>query len=89
DLSVLAAVISSLRNKALPHDWVMFGEVGLTGEIRPVQAGEERIRDAAKHGFSHALVPAANAPRKPIKDMKVIPVQHLSAAIEALRNAWL
>ncbi|MCX4190353.1 DNA repair protein RadA [Methylophaga sp. OBS3] len=89
DLSVLAAVISSLRNKALPHDWVMFGEVGLTGEIRPVQAGEERIRDAAKHGFTHALVPAANAPRKPIKDMKVIPVQHLSAAIEALRNAWL
>lgn len=89
DLSVLAAVISSLRNKALPHDWVMFGEVGLTGEIRPVQAGEERIRDAAKHGFKHALVPAANAPRKPIKDMKVIPVQHLSAAIEALRNAWV
>ncbi len=89
DLSVLAAVISSLRNKALPHDWVMFGEVGLTGEIRPVQAGEERIRDAAKHGFTHALVPAANAPRKPIKDMKVIPVQHLSAAIEALRNAWV
>lgn len=89
DLSVLAAVISSLRNKALPHDWVMFGEVGLTGEIRPVQAGEERIRDAAKHGFSHALVPAANAPRKPIKDMKVIPVQHLAAAIEALRNAWV
>jgi len=89
DLSVLAAVISSLRNKALPHDWVMFGEVGLTGEIRPVQAGEERIRDAAKHGFTHALVPAANAPRKPIKDMKVIPVQHLSAAIEALRSAWL
>lgn len=89
DLSVLAAVISSLRNKALPHDWVMFGEVGLTGEIRPVQAGEERIRDAAKHGFTHALVPAANAPRKPIKDMKVIAVQHLSAAIEALRNAWV
>lgn len=89
DLSVLAAVISSLRNKALPHDWVMFGEVGLTGEIRPVQAGEERIRDAAKHGFTHALVPAANAPRKPVKDMKVIPVQHLAAAIEALRNAWV
>ena len=89
DLSVLAAVISSLRNKALPHDWVMFGEVGLTGEIRPVQAGEERIRDAAKHGFTHALVPAANAPRKPVKDMKVIAVQHLSAAIEALRSAWL
>lgn len=89
DLSVLAAVISSLRNKALPHDWVMFGEVGLTGEIRPVQAGEERIRDAAKHGFTTALVPAANAPRKAIKGMKVIAVQHLAAAIEALREGWL
>lgn len=89
DLSVLAAVISSLRNKALPHDWVVFGEVGLTGEIRPVQAGEDRIRDAAKHGFTTALVPAANAPRKPIKGMKVIAVQHLSAAIEALKEGWV
>jgi len=89
DLSVLAAVMSSLRNKALPHDWVVFGEVGLTGEIRPVQAGEDRIRDAAKHGFTTALVPAANAPRKPVKGMKVIAVQHLSAAIEALKEGWI
>lgn len=89
DLSVLAAVMSSLRNKALPHDWVVFGEVGLTGEIRPVQAGEERIRDAAKHGFTTALVPAANAPRKPVKGMKVLAVQHLSAAIEALKEGWI
>lgn len=89
DLSVLAAVMSSLRNKALPHDWVVFGEVGLTGEIRPVQAGEERIHDAAKHGFTTALVPAANAPRKPVKGMKVLAVQHLSAAIEALKEGWI
>lgn len=89
DLSVLAAVMSSLRNKALPHDWVVFGEVGLTGEIRPVQAGEERIRDAAKHGFTTALVPAANAPRRPVKGMKVLAVQHLSAAIEALKEGWI
>ena len=84
DLAVLAAVLSSLRNKAVPQDWVLFGEVGLTGEIRPVQAGEERIDDAAKHGFSHAIVPVANAPRKPIKGIKVTAVKHLSDAISAL-----
>ena len=87
DLAVLAAVISSLRNKPIPRDWILFGEVGLTGEIRPVQAGEERIRDAAKHGFTHAIVPAANAPRKPVKGIKVIAVRHLSEAIDAMRNA--
>jgi DNA repair protein RadA/Sms len=84
DLAVLAAVLSSLRNKAVPQDWVLFGEVGLTGEIRPVQAGEERIHDAAKHGFSHAIVPIANAPRKAIKGIKVTAVKHLSDAISAL-----
>jgi len=87
DLAVLAAVISSLRNKPIPQDWILFGEVGLTGEIRPVQAGEERIRDAAKHGFTHAIVPAANAPRKAIKGIKVIAVRHLSEAIDAMRSA--
>ena len=87
DLAVLAATISSLRNRPIPRDWVLFGEVGLTGEIRPVQAGEERIQDAAKHGFSHAIVPSANAPRKAIKGMKIIPVQHLSEAIDALKQA--
>lgn len=86
DLAILAAVHSSLRNKAIPRDWLLFGEVGLTGEIRPVQAGEERIRDAQKHGFSHAIVPAANAPRKAIKGIKVIAVRHLSDAITALMD---
>lgn len=86
DLAVLAAVLSSLRNKAIPRDLILFGEVGLTGEIRPVQAGEERIRDAQKHGFSQAIVPAANAPRKPIKGIKVIAVRHLSEAIDAIRS---
>ncbi|THF55853.1 MAG: DNA repair protein RadA, partial [Methylophaga nitratireducenticrescens] len=88
DLAVLTAVISSLRNKAIPQDWVVFGEVGLTGEIRPVQAGEERIRDAGKHGFKVALVPAANAPRKPVSGLKVIAVHHLQQAIEALKEGW-
>ncbi|OUR87834.1 hypothetical protein A9Q92_03700 [Methylophaga sp. 42_8_T64] len=87
DLAVLAAILSSLRNRPIPRDWVLFGEVGLTGEIRPVQAGEDRIRDAGKHGFSHAIVPTANAPRKPIKGMTIIPVQHLGEAIDALKNA--
>tara|TARA_R110001599_G_scaffold103302_5_gene262740 strand:- start:37 stop:1425 length:1389 start_codon:yes stop_codon:yes gene_type:complete len=89
DLAVLTAVISSLRNKAIPQDWVVFGEVGLTGEIRPVQAGEERIRDAGKHGFKVALVPAANAPRKLIPGLKVIAVHHLQQAIDALKDGWL
>lgn len=89
DLAVLIAVISSLRNKAIPQDWVVFGEVGLTGEIRPVQAGEERIRDAGKHGFKVALVPAANAPRKAISGLKVIAVHHLQQAIDALKDGWL
>lgn len=89
DLAVLTAVISSLRNKAIPQNWVVFGEVGLTGEIRPVQAGEERIRDAGKHGFKVALVPAANAPRKAITGLKVIAVQHLQQAIDALKDGWL
>jgi len=87
DLAVIAAIISSLRNKAIPRDWVLFGEVGLTGEIRPVQAGEERVKDAGKHGFSHAIVPKANAPRKAIKGIKVIAVDHLSEAIAALKEA--
>jgi len=67
----------------------VFGEVGLTGEIRPVQAGEERIRDAGKHGFKVALVPAANAPRKAIPGLKVIAVHHLQQAIDALKDGWL
>ena len=86
DLAVLAAVLSSLRNKAIPQNCILFGEVGLTGEIRPVQGGEDRIHDAAKHGFAHAIVPKANAPRKAIKGIKVVAVRHLSEAIEALSN---
>ena len=86
DLAVLSAVLSSLRNKSIPRDCILFGEVGLTGEIRPVQSGEERIRDAQKHGFSYAIIPAANAPRKAIKGIKVIAVRLLSEAIEALMN---
>jgi DNA repair protein RadA/Sms len=76
--------MSSLRNKPIPKDWVLFGEVGLTGEIRPVHAGEERIRDAGKHGFKRAIVPVANAPRQSLTDIKVTPVKHLSEMLQAL-----
>ncbi|MGP4843787.1 DNA repair protein RadA [Marinobacter sp. 1Y8] len=84
DLALLAAVVSSFRDRTLPQDLVIFGEVGLSGEIRPVPSGQERIYEAAKHGFTRALVPKANAPRKPVEGMKVIAVSKLSEAIDAL-----
>lgn len=85
DLPALMAVLSSLRDRAIAHDWVMFGEIGLAGEVRPVPNGEERLREAAKHGFKRAVVPRKNAPRRgAIKGLEVVPVQRLSDAIEAL-----
>jgi DNA repair protein RadA/Sms len=63
-LPVLLAALSSFRNRPLPTDLVVFGEVGLAGEIRPVPNGEERLREAAKHGFKQAIVPRANLPRR-------------------------
>ena len=83
DLALLLAVVSSLRNRALPRDWVVFGEVGLSGEIRPVASGQERLAEAAKHGFKVAIVPKSNAPKKPISNLKVIPVARLSEALDA------
>jgi len=84
DLALLAAVVSSLRDQALPPDLVVFGEVGLSGEIRPIPSGQERLREAAKHGFRRAIVPAANAPREAIKGMEVVKVKTLSEALEAI-----
>ncbi|MCH8499326.1 MAG: DNA repair protein RadA [Marinobacter sp.] len=84
DLALLAAIVSSFRDRALPQDLVIFGEVGLSGEIRPVPNGQERIHEAAKHGFRRAIVPKANAPRKPLENMKVVPVNKLSDALAAL-----
>jgi DNA repair protein RadA/Sms len=60
----------------------MFGEVGLSGEVRPVASGQERIREAAKHGFTRALVPRANAPKQPIAGMEIVPLDRLSDALE-------
>ena len=84
DLAVLLAVISSFRDRTLPDDMVAFGEVGLAGEIRPVPNGQERIREAAKHGFKRAIVPAGNVPRQKIAGMEVVPVRKIAEALEAL-----
>ncbi|MBA3002577.1 MAG: DNA repair protein RadA [Desulfurivibrio sp.] len=85
DLALLLAVFSSLKNKPLPVDMVVFGEVGLSGEIRPVPSGQERLREAAKHGFKKAIVPLANVPKGGVKGMEIIGVRKLSEAIEAVR----
>lgn len=85
DLPVLLAVLSSFRSKPLPEDLIVFGEVGLAGEIRPVPNGQERIREAVKHGYKRAIVPKGNAPKKGVvKDMEIVPVSRLSEAIEQL-----
>ena len=84
DLAVVAAAVSSLRDAPLGAELVVFGEVGLTGEVRPVPYGEERVREAAKLGFKRALVPAANRPRKAVPGMQVDGVSSIGEVIEAL-----
>ena len=64
DLALIAAVVSSLRNRIFDHETIIFGEIGLAGEIRPVQSGQERLKEAVKHGFKRAIVPYANAPKQ-------------------------
>ena len=86
DLAVLLAIVSSLRNKALPVKLIVFGEVGLAGEIRPAPRGQERLKEAAKLGFTHALIPAANKPRQAIDGMEVIAVRRVDDAVEQLRQ---
>ena len=85
DLPVLLAIMSSLRNKPLPQGMIAFGEVGLAGEIRPAPRGQERLREAAKLGFSIALIPKANAPRTPIEGLEIWAVDRIDAAIDRLR----
>jgi DNA repair protein RadA/Sms len=85
DLAVLLAALSSFRDKPLPGELIVFGEVGLAGEIRPVYNGEERLREAAKHGFKRAIVPRQNAPKKgSIEGLEVIGVTRLAEAIASL-----
>jgi len=84
DLALILALVSSFRNITLPQDLVVFGEVGLSGEIRPVPSGQERINEAAKHGFKKAIVPINNMPKNKIEGMEVIGVKKLSDALEQI-----
>lgn len=85
DLAVLLAIMSSLRNRPLPRGLVVFGEIGLAGEIRPAPRGQERLREAAKLGFSTALIPKANAPRQAIEGLEIWAVDRVDAAIDRLQ----
>ncbi|MBK6630446.1 MAG: DNA repair protein RadA [Betaproteobacteria bacterium] len=86
DLAVLLAIVSSLRNKPLPQKLIAFGEVGLAGEIRPAPRGQERLKEAAKLGFTHAMIPKANAPKQPIKGIEVIALERVEQAVDKLRE---
>jgi len=86
DLAVLLSIVSSLKNKALNNKLIVFGEVGLAGEVRPVQRGQERLKEAAKLGFTRAIVPKANAPKQAIKGLEVFAVERLDQALEQMRN---
>lgn len=81
DLALLFALVSSFRDIALPRELVVFGEVGLSGEIRPVPSGQERLREAAKHGFKRAIVPAANTTKEKIPGLEVVPVKKIDEAL--------
>jgi len=86
DLAVLLAIQGSLRGRALPRGFIAFGEVGLAGEVRPAPRGQERLKEAAKLGFSVAVVPKANAPKKPIEGLTVHAVERIEQAIDAVRS---
>jgi DNA repair protein RadA/Sms len=83
DLAVLLAIQSSIRNRALPKELIVFGEVGLAGEIRPCPRGQERLKEAAKLGFTIAIIPKANLPKSKIPGLRVIPVERIDEAISA------
>jgi DNA repair protein RadA/Sms len=84
DLALLAAIISSLRNRIFDPHTIIFGEVGLAGEIRPVQSGQERLKEASKHGFKRAIIPYANAPKNAPDDLEIIAVKHVQEVLEKI-----
>lgn len=86
DLAVLMSITSSLKNKPLPSKLIVFGEVGLAGEIRPAPRGQERLKEAAKLGFTRALIPEANRPKQPIEGMEVISVKRVEEAVTRIRD---
>lgn len=86
DLAILFAILSSLRNRPVPHDLLVFGEVGLAGEIRPISGGQERLKEASKHGFKTAIVPHGNAVKKTMDGMKIIGVKSVKEAAEQFQD---
>ncbi|WP_215796370.1 DNA repair protein RadA [Paludibacterium paludis] len=86
DLAVILSIVSSLRNRPLPEKLVVFGEVGLAGEVRPVARGQERLKEAAKLGFARAIVPRANAPRQPVEGLEIHAVERLEEAVAFCRG---
>ena len=84
DLAVLLACVSSLKNQPLPHDMAVFGEVGLSGEIRSVPNAQERIKEAQKNGFKTVVIPKVNQPKQPIESMNVIAVEYLYQVLQAV-----
>ncbi len=86
DLAVMLSIQSSLRGKPLPQGFIAFGEVGLAGEVRPAPRGQERLKEAAKLGFSVAVIPKANAPKKPIEGLTVHAVERVDEAIGLIRS---
>ncbi|TMH50010.1 MAG: DNA repair protein RadA, partial [Betaproteobacteria bacterium] len=86
DLAIVAAVYSSCKNIHIPNKSLVFGEVGLAGEIRPVQRGQERLREAAKLGFRRALIPLANRPKQGIEGMEIVTAARIEDALATLHG---
>lgn len=86
DLAIVVGVVSSLKDKVIPHDAFFFGEIGLNGEIRPVANGHARLNEAAKHGFKKAVIPKANAPKLPIDGLEIHAVKHISQVLEVMAD---
>ncbi len=86
DLAVLLAIVSSLKNKPLPGKLVVFGEIGLAGEVRPIQRGQERLKEAAKLGFTRAVIPKGNKPKHVIEGMEIVAVERLEEAVAYCRG---
>jgi DNA repair protein RadA/Sms len=86
DLAIMVGVVSSLKDRVIPHEVIFFGEIGLNGEIRPVANGYARLNEAAKHGFKKAVIPKKNAPKDPIKGLTIMAVSTVSEALDVFND---
>jgi len=86
DLAILCAIVSSFKDQPLDQKTVIFGEIGLAGEVRPVQRGQERLKEAAKLGFTRAIIPKANQAKQKIKGIEILPVESLSQALDLIKQ---